>query len=406
ISKAWHLDSNQEIIEDIYDIVKTKDQIFATIPANDYIRVTFEQILDNSRDITLFARATNYPLQTTNPSVEVYPVYDGQEGPKLDLVNDNTNPDFSSIDSYKKYRILLQNLTTPTDMFDLKIVGGELSSPQGIDFDDVYDPVTDRYWVGGTGSWSDAATHWAATSNGSPGAGNLPINGDNVIFDASSGTGTVTIDTASVSMLNVTESSANIIIATSTNGLTVTGDLYVAGTISGATAVTMSGADKTVSGGGTISAPLNLTGTTPRITSSMTFSDLTKTTTTADGIFFTAGTTQTIASGGSITLYGAASNLLSVSSSDSAVFTINFADATASYAIGYVSMSYVTASGQNILAINSTDGGNNGGITFASATSGTLRYWIAATSTTWNSTANWSTTSGGAGGSSVPTTTS
>ena len=118
----------------------------------------------------------------------------------------------------------------------------------------------DRYWVGGTGSWSDATNHWAATSGGSPGAGNIPVAGDSVFFDSNSGTGTVTINSAGVSVLDLNETSTNITIATSTNGITVTGNMTVNKTISGATAVTFSGTGKTITGGsgGGISAPLTM----------------------------------------------------------------------------------------------------------------------------------------------------
>lgn len=121
----------------------------------------------------------------------------------------------------------------------------------------VFSP-TASYWVAGTGNWSDATNHWATSSNGSPGAANLPGTTSNVFFDANSGTGTVTIDSASVTVSNVTESSANITVATSTNGITISGSLEVDGTISGATAVTMSGTNKTTTGTGTISAPFTM----------------------------------------------------------------------------------------------------------------------------------------------------
>ena len=59
-----------------------------------------------------------------------------------------------------------------------------------------------RYWVGGSGNWSDATNHWAATSNGAPAVGNLPTSADDVVFDQNSNTGTtaftVTVDAASV----------------------------------------------------------------------------------------------------------------------------------------------------------------------------------------------------------------
>lgn len=43
--------------------------------------------------------------------------------------------------------------------------------------------MADRYWVGNGGRWYDDATHWATTSGGSPGSGNLPTSNDNAIFD-------------------------------------------------------------------------------------------------------------------------------------------------------------------------------------------------------------------------------
>ena len=52
------------------------------------------------------------------------------------------------------------------------------------------------YWVGGTGSWSDDDTHWAATSGGAPADGNVPTSADNAHFNADSNTTayTVTVD--------------------------------------------------------------------------------------------------------------------------------------------------------------------------------------------------------------------
>lgn len=46
--------------------------------------------------------------------------------------------------------------------------------------------MANRYWVGGAGSWSDASAHWATTSGGSPGGGNLPASTDNAFFDGNS----------------------------------------------------------------------------------------------------------------------------------------------------------------------------------------------------------------------------
>jgi len=44
-----------------------------------------------------------------------------------------------------------------------------------------------RYWVGGTGNWTDATNHWATSSGGTPDVGNLPTSSDDVIIDSSSG---------------------------------------------------------------------------------------------------------------------------------------------------------------------------------------------------------------------------
>jgi hypothetical protein len=53
--------------------------------------------------------------------------------------------------------------------------------------------MANRFWVGGTGTWDASdTTHWAGTSGGAGGQ-SVPTTGDNVIFDASSGSGTVTV---------------------------------------------------------------------------------------------------------------------------------------------------------------------------------------------------------------------
>jgi len=60
--------------------------------------------------------------------------------------------------------------------------------------------ASDYYWVGGSGNWSDFATHWATTSGGSTFKIQIPQSTDNVIFDAnsfSSVSQTVTLDVTS-----------------------------------------------------------------------------------------------------------------------------------------------------------------------------------------------------------------
>lgn len=65
--------------------------------------------------------------------------------------------------------------------------------------------MADRYWVGGSGNWSDNLLHWAATSGGASGA-SLPGSGDNVFFDNLSHTTnyTVTMNAGTKQCLNFT----------------------------------------------------------------------------------------------------------------------------------------------------------------------------------------------------------
>lgn len=80
--------------------------------------------------------------------------------------------------------------------------------------------MANRYWVGGAGTWnSSSTTNWSATSGGAGGA-SAPTSADSVIFDTSSGTGTVTITTSSAVCLDMT--------VTATQALTFSGrpDLY------------------------------------------------------------------------------------------------------------------------------------------------------------------------------------
>ena len=137
ISKAEQLDQNLNPVADIYHKVKVEDSDFASIPDGNYVRVTFAQALDKARDITVYAKSEN---PKNSASIQIYPVYTGQngnqtEGPELSAVSDGVNPDFSKISQYEKYRILLKDLKTPTDTFDLKIVGN-------IDIDYIVDPTS------------------------------------------------------------------------------------------------------------------------------------------------------------------------------------------------------------------------------------------------------------------------
>ena len=168
ISKASQLDQSQNFLADIYPQVQAKDNIFATVPASNYVRATFYSTLNNTKDITVYAKADN---ASTPVSINVFPVYTDKsgnqtEGRTLALVDDLINPNFSSITQYQKYRVLLQNLRKPTDTFDLQITGGS------IDIDYIVDPsVTDTFTtetnIGG-GPGVETTQVVGATSNTAP----------------------------------------------------------------------------------------------------------------------------------------------------------------------------------------------------------------------------------------------
>jgi len=72
--------------------------------------------------------------------------------------------------------------------------------------------MSNRYWVGGTGNWSDDDNHWAATSGGSPADGNLPTSSDDIFIDENSGFGsggTITLDGDSAECYNFTSTSGH-----------------------------------------------------------------------------------------------------------------------------------------------------------------------------------------------------
>ncbi len=128
ISQAFHLDEQQNILADIYGTVRYQDGNYVTITNNQYVRVTFDGILDNTKDNTIHAKATN----PSNPAkVEVYPVYTDENG---NVTHGPLVATFENISEAKTQKVLLTNLQTPTDLFDLKVLGS-------VDFDYIVDPV-------------------------------------------------------------------------------------------------------------------------------------------------------------------------------------------------------------------------------------------------------------------------
>jgi len=178
VSRAWQLDENLEITGDVYDQVVAKDGDWATIPQNNYIRATFGQILDNTRDNTIYAKPSDEGQPVT---VEVYPVYKNNDE---ELYEGDKIATFPLIEREGTYTILLTSLSGPTDVFDLKVIGGSL------DVDWVVDPVCTSQ---GTGNWNTAGT-WSC--------GHVPTTSDSVVV-ADTHTVTVDVNTAAVTALTI-----------------------------------------------------------------------------------------------------------------------------------------------------------------------------------------------------------
>lgn len=82
-----------------------------------------------------------------------------------------------------------------------------------------------KYWIGGTGNWSDTA-NWSASSGGAGGEV-VPSSLDDVIITSTSGSGTISIDVdATAKSISISFSASNIIIDYAAN-LTVSGDIVM-----------------------------------------------------------------------------------------------------------------------------------------------------------------------------------
>jgi hypothetical protein len=85
--------------------------------------------------------------------------------------------------------------------------------------------MANRYWVGGTGTWSTSTTPWRATSGG-VGAVSAPTSADDVFFDSGSGSGTITLTgTLNCRSLNIT--AVNAFTFTSTGTMTIQSTVLV-----------------------------------------------------------------------------------------------------------------------------------------------------------------------------------
>ena len=120
ISKAYHLDETREIIDDVYDILKSLDGNTVTIGENEFVRVTFEENLTSVNDITIFAESEDLV------SLEVY-----EKGTNTLVAV------FDEIGAFGRYKEFLTDLEGEQDSFDIKVIGGSIT------IDHIIDPLTD-----------------------------------------------------------------------------------------------------------------------------------------------------------------------------------------------------------------------------------------------------------------------
>jgi len=124
ISKAEHLDRFRNFIKDIYPVVSEKDDNWAVIKKNEYIKVRFEQNLTNKNDIKLYARSFD-----GNPvDIRVY-----QSGNYKEIAT------FKNILKEGWYKIYLNNIPEESDVFYLKVFGN-------VEIDYIIDPSPDMLW--------------------------------------------------------------------------------------------------------------------------------------------------------------------------------------------------------------------------------------------------------------------
>ncbi|MBM3303477.1 MAG: hypothetical protein FJY76_00110, partial [Candidatus Aenigmarchaeota archaeon] len=144
ISKAELLDPGRNFIADIYQQVRSRDGNFSAVGDSQYVRVTFERALDNSKDITVYAKSAS------TSEIEVYRE-DGNE-----IV-----AKFEDISEDRMYKVYLANLEEgeSRETFDLKI-----NSESGIEIDYIVDPSGEECWGTITASCGDILSGSACTN--------------------------------------------------------------------------------------------------------------------------------------------------------------------------------------------------------------------------------------------------
>jgi hypothetical protein len=300
--------------------------------------------------------------------------------------------------------------------------------------------MADRYWVGGTGNWSDDDNHWATTSGGSPADGNLPTSSDNVYFDANSGSGTCTRN-VTANCLDFDASASSILTFAGTSTLNIYGNFEIVSGVTwnsagdlkmSATSGTKTFKTNSVSlscklllsgSGGTTQLLDNLTctgitqsgtagfdanaktvtfigstfsDTYLTMNSSLTFYNLTFQGSASKLRFFSINNNFTVSN--TLTITGdSVTNRALVKSN-----TLGTARTITANAVSLTNVDFQDITGAGSATWSGTSIGNalgNSGITF---TTSVTRYWVATSGGNWSATSSWSDSSGGSSGSSVP----
>ncbi len=134
IIKAEHLNTDKVFLEDISEDVKAKDGKWSEpINNGEYVRVTFEQALNNENDITIVARSNGVSR------IEVY-----------SMNGESLIGAFENITGEHRYQIFLTNLSGNQTTFDLRTSGDV------VEYEYIVDPTG---WVSPIG-FADPSSQW------------------------------------------------------------------------------------------------------------------------------------------------------------------------------------------------------------------------------------------------------
>jgi len=128
ITNATHLNENYSFISNIYEQVKTLDDVWSErINHSHYVRVTFEKNLTSINDITL------YPNNSAGKSTSVWVYYENSS---------NKIAEFPLLNATQYYSVVLSNLVGSYNTFDLKVVNWDNDTSAFLEFDHIIDPNT------------------------------------------------------------------------------------------------------------------------------------------------------------------------------------------------------------------------------------------------------------------------